>query len=362
MDALINLSNRATLSLRTGIRFSNMLEMGEEQVAQLISLVENEPLFQKFFRAQDQESKIFSRQRFPSTHLSSSFYEFKEELHPSQSGAELKQALLENQALLKEIEKIGRENFEKYFLYDDGSKSAGEIARELGIPEATAKAIVQLTEKVLIQREFSSAPGDYGKDAHPEPALAYTKIAAYEVRDIGKYEIQFFSALMARGLYQIHYERLRKLKKSNQLSDDEKRKVREIIKWIELINARKNLIYRLLKILPDLQKDFFLKGENEQLFPLTQREVARKLNVTPSAISRAISRRSAVLPQGREMPLQDFFLSRKIWLKERLTTILEEKKGLSDTKIQELVKKDFGISLSRRSINQYRQEIEKASG
>lgn len=355
----LNLSGRAELKTRLGIRFSSILQMPENEVAQLIFLLEKDPLFQKLYRAQEPHWKVFARQRFPSTRIASSFYDFNEEISPRHSSTpNVEAVLLKHKTLLKEIERIGQQNFESYFLYDDGEKSVSEIAQALRISEPTAKAIRELTDQVLIHSDFfQTSLASVPPSLAPELAVSYRKIASYSLQPNGEFEIAFFSPTMARGVYKIDYDRLKKLKQTGALNVPDKKAIQEIVRWLELVNARKNLIFRILRLLPDWQKDFFSSGDWDVLKPITQSRAAIELRVTPAAVCRAIQSRSVILPGGEEVPLIYFFPSRKEVLKRKMAALFQEKKDFSDRAIQTLVQTEFGISLSRRSINVYRSEI-----
>ena len=112
----LSLTERTELKTRLGIRFSSILEMSEPDVSQLIAFLESDQLFQKLHRAEDPDWKIFARQRFPESKISSSFYELNEQIIAAPaSSVDLQSFLLRHKALLQEIQKIGAENFNPLF-------------------------------------------------------------------------------------------------------------------------------------------------------------------------------------------------------------------------------------------------------
>lgn len=356
----LQLVQQAELRSLLGIRFSTILEMSEQEISRLISFLENDPLFQKLFRTQDPEWKIIHRERFPSSRWTSSLYDIEEGRSPDQSSSQGVADLLENhRVIVEKIRKIGQENYEFYFLYDDGERSVPEIARELEIPEETVEEIREFTEKVLIHSDLSQStvPGILPSTLSPELSLNYVKVSAYHAKSDGSFQIVFYSPLMARGVYKINYEKLHKLKQVGVLDKQEKKRLQDMVKWLELVNSRKKLIFRILQLLPAKQKDFFLKGDWELLISLTQRMMAHELKITPAALCRAIRNRSIVMPHGEEVPLIRLFPSRKEILKKKIAPLIEKNSRLSDRMIQRLVQEKFGVSLSRRSINVYRNEI-----
>ena len=60
-----------------------------------------------------------------------------------------------------------------------------------------------------------------------------------------------------------------------------------------------------------------------------------------------------------EVKLKDLLASKKRVNKEKLYGLLEENPNISDEALGKKMTELFGVSLSRRSINQYRNELKK---
>ena len=108
----------------------------------------------------------------------------------------------------------------------------------------------------------------------------------------------------------------------------------------------------MLEKLVMLQKDYIVSGEKE-MQPLTRAEIAKELNVHESTISRAVSGKTVQLPNKRIVPLAIFFdrsLSQRTIIKEMIEA---EKHPMSDSEIQEKLKKQ-GIEIARRTVAKYR--------
>jgi DNA-directed RNA polymerase specialized sigma54-like protein len=205
---------------------------------------------------------------------------------------------------------------------------------------------------------FQSSPA-IALTAAPELSIQFKKIAQYRLSEDGSYEIHFFSPSLARGLYEVNYERLKELKKNRTLEEKEGQELQQMIRWMELINVRKNLLYRILKILPQFQKTFFESEDGSKRIPLSQKEAARELKVTPPAVCKAIQGRSVELPNGKEISLIHFFPSRKDLLKDKIEELLLSHPEYTDEQFRVKIAEQFGSSLSRRSVNMYRKEILK---
>lgn len=111
-----------------------------------------------------------------------------------------------------------------------------------------------------------------------------------------------------------------------------------------------------------MQQDFFL--HHGQLKPLNMKDIAARLTLHESTISRAVSGKSILFEQ-QIIPLKFFFPSRvsedasanEIHL--RLRTLIDQedkKKPYSDQKLCDLLKED-GLDVSRRTIAKYRDQL-----
>lgn len=355
--AQLNLSASPALRTRAYVRFANLLQMSEEEVSRLSSALESDPIFLKFYRTKDPNWKVFSHKRFPLTRLSPSFYQYSEEILPKQeSTSDLENILLQHKNLVQEIKKLGLANFERFFLHEDGTFSAQEIAHELNIAPELVEKIRELTNQALLHSDFLGQKLT-STDVSPELRLHYRKIAEYSLDPAGHLEIRFFSPNMARGIYQINYDKLKKIKSSGILGPDERKHLQETIRFLEMLNARKNLIFKILHFLPEWQTEFFGHKDWSLLKVLPQKKAAEILNVTPAAVCRAIGDRSVVLHNGQEVPLTDLFPSKKDIQKKLLSETFHKYADQPDKTIQRIARKEFNITLSRRSINVYRREI-----
>ncbi len=139
---------------------------------------------------------------------------------------------------------------------------------------------------------------------------------------------------------------------------------------IKSIEQRRMTIYRVVKSILKFQLDFFEKGE-KFLKPLTLKEVADDIGVHESTVSRATNGKYMQTPRG-VFELKYFFSSgvsgekgdvSAISIKSTLKDLIENenhKKPLSDQQISNLLK-EKGISISRRTVAKYREEMNIAS-
>lgn len=127
--------------------------------------------------------------------------------------------------------------------------------------------------------------------------------------------------------------------------------------FIDSVHRRWRTLERIAELIIDYQREFFEKGIR-YLRPFTRVEVATRLNLDEGTVSRALAHKYALLPNGRLIPLSDFFdgsLSVKDVMRELISS---EKPGnrLSDEELARLLNAR-GIPIARRTVTKYREEM-----
>ena len=123
---------RSLQQLVPRLKMARVLSMPEDSFGQLVLSVERDPLFRKFLHTDDPQRKLFSYQRFPRTGLTAGFLEMREDVSPAVGDADIQSLLEEKRDLIDLCHRIGRSNFETYFLYADRTGSPETIARACG--------------------------------------------------------------------------------------------------------------------------------------------------------------------------------------------------------------------------------------
>ncbi len=122
---------------------------------------------------------------------------------------------------------------------------------------------------------------------------------------------------------------------------------------IKCLQQRNNTMEQLMGTIAKLQREFLLTGDKADLRPTTQAEMAERIDVHESTISRAVSAKSAQLPNKRIVPLKIFF-DRSLPARVTLRRIVEaEKKPLSDSELAEMMA-EKGHVIARRTVAKYR--------
>ncbi len=321
--------------------------MSEYEFHQLIIDIERSPLFLRLY----QKEKLIHYQRFPRTSISSTFYQLKEETVADAGSLSVEPLLLKKENLVQQIQKLGMEKFKRYFLFPDSGMTVDEIARECGLDVSQVQEINRLIDEFSVQSEF------YHPSKLSPEVIHYYKVASVE-RAGEDFVIGYFSPFFARGRYQVNYERFEDLNRSGAFSEDEARETRQFFKKLELINSRKDAQNQILQGIIDKQRLYFRTGDLKSLLPVSQKEIASKIGLAPSSVSRAIRGKSIDTPWREEIPLKHFFPHPKRFRKELLKKLLEGDDELSsDEMIRIRLKERFGVAISRRSVSNLRKEL-----
>lgn len=148
-----------------------------------------------------------------------------------------------------------------------------------------------------------------------------------------------------------------------------KEKIERARGYIEAIEKRRNTLTSTMRAIIDIQHRYFLEGDETELRPMTLKDVADRVGLDISTISRVCNAKYAETPWGI-FPLRHFFSSglsfsdgdeemsnRKI--KAALQDIIDgedKKRPLSDQALAEAMKK-IGFPIARRTVAKYREAM-----
>src|SRR6266567_1257848 len=127
--------------------------------------------------------------------------------------------------------------------------------------------------------------------------------------------------------------------------------------FVDSVQRRWRTLKRVAEVVVHYQREFLEKGVR-YLRPLTRAEVARMLSLDEGTVSRATANKYVLLPNGRLMPMSNFFdgsLSVKDVLRE-LITLEEPAHRLSDEELARLLTAR-GIPTARRTVTKYREDM-----
>ena len=140
-------------------------------------------------------------------------------------------------------------------------------------------------------------------------------------------------------------------------------------KWfIDALNQRQNTLYVTMKAIVDIQEEYFLTGDETKLKPMILKDVADKVGLDISTISRVANSKYVQTPYGTH--LLKFFFSEGITNEEgEEISTREIKKILKDSVDSEdkanpmtdeqlmFVLKDKGYPIARRTVAKYREQL-----
>ncbi|GCE49109.1 RNA polymerase RpoN-/SigL-like sigma 54 subunit [Thermosporothrix hazakensis] len=127
--------------------------------------------------------------------------------------------------------------------------------------------------------------------------------------------------------------------------------------FVDCVHRRWRTLRRVMELVVNYQRDFFEKGIR-YLRPLTRAEVATRLSLDEGTVSRATANKYALLPNGKLMPLSDFF-DVSLGIKDVLRELIEAedpRKRFSDEELARLMTAR-GIPMARRTVTKYREEM-----
>ncbi|WP_428865422.1 RNA polymerase factor sigma-54 [Clostridium sediminicola] len=233
-----------------------------------------------------------------------------------------------------------------------------------------------LAKKLNVSNKKAQEYGDIIKTLEPKPSRGFytgedIKYIAPEAI-IRKIEDKYFVIMNNDSVPKLNINNTYK----NIIYNDEdaktvkyvKEKINSAMFLMKSINQRENTIYRILKKLVEIQKDFFDYGKN-YLKPLTLKEIAEMLEIHESTVSRAIRDKYIYTDKGT-IKIKDLFttgLSQKnsgddvstILIKNEIKEMVDnenKKKPYSDQKICDMLKSQ-DLKISRRTVAKYREEL-----
>ena len=347
MEQIQSLQMRQEMKQILRMEQAELLEIPEDEFYKLIAETERIPLFRRLY----QKEKLVRYQRLPRTDISSSFYQVKEEMVADKGSMDVESLLLNKEHVVRQIQKLGLEKFKQYFLLPEAGITPEEIARECHLEVSEVKKINDLIDEFSIMSEF------YHPSTVISDGIRYSKIATVEKDEKG-FVIGYISPFAARGRYSIDYERFEQLNRTDTFTKAEVKGAKQLFKKLELINNRKETLTQILQNIIEKQATYLESADSRSLLPFSQRDLAEKIGIAPSSVSRAISDKSIGTPWGEEVPVKNFFPTPKRFRIELLRQLLETNNELaSDEAIRSRLQEKFGVAISRRSVANLRKEL-----
>ncbi|MDD5091602.1 MAG: RNA polymerase factor sigma-54, partial [Candidatus Wallbacteria bacterium] len=248
-------------------------------------------------------------------------------------------------------------------LEDLGRNKLKDIARKLRVSIDEVKEAAD-----IIRQEFSPRPAidefaHEGENFVPDPDVIVT------LNDNGELVVELNEKGLPRLRKNRYYQSL--VKKKGHIKQETEHYIKERLhaadEFMASIEKRRETLLKIANYIVERQLEFFFKGI-KYLKPYTIKEVAEKIGVHESTVSRAVNGKFMATPRG-VFELRFFFTtgiasetgedtsreSIKYLLKE-LVDQENRKHPWSDQKLVELLKAK-GVILARRTVTKYREEL-----
>jgi RNA polymerase sigma-54 factor len=198
-------------------------------------------------------------------------------------------------------------------------------------------------------------------------SIDYAEVDLILIKEDGRFQVKYIEEGMPRLLLSSYYDNMLDKSCDRKTKSYLKEKYRNAQLFIEGIELRKSMIVKIAEYLVDFQKDFLEFGEKWKK-PLTMKDVAMALNYNESTISRSVSNKFIASDKGL-ISLKSFFsygIEGEFGFKHSVETIRDKLRKLiegenqdhplSDQELSQKMK-NLGIRISRRTIRNYRDEM-----
>lgn len=182
---------------------------------------------------------------------------------------------------------------------------------------------------------------------------------AYDLRLSGAYSDMFESISNKQNKTSEHQRTLQFIKQ----------KVDSARWFIDAIQQRQNTMYVTMKAIMEYQKSFFIDGDETHLKPMILKDIAEKVGLDISTISRVVNSKYVQTPFGTFLLKTFFSESLSTDSGEEVSTrevkkilldciaVEEKSKPLTDDEIAEFLN-NKGYNIARRTVAKYREQLE----
>jgi RNA polymerase sigma-54 factor len=268
------------------------------------------------------------------------------------------------ECLMLQLHALGEDDcFSMDIVRDHLSKVQGKQYKE--IAKAMGVQLEEIMDAIEIVKALDPRPGQkYNRAAAPtiEPDVYIVKVG-------GEYKVVANEDEVPQLRLSTAY---RQLLERDALNKEAKNYVkdcfRSAVQLLKNIEQRKHIIIKVCEAVVRRQTEFLDKGI-DCLKPMMIKDVAEEIGVHPSTVSRAVANKFAHTVQG-VFELRYFFsesvngpmgsdtslliVKRKV---KKYIELEDPRAPLTDEKIAQLLKENDGITVTRRSITKYREDM-----
>lgn len=234
-----------------------------------------------------------------------------------------------------------------------GARQYRQIAQALGIPIEHIEAVHDFVQRylwpypALPSCDFDSA---WQSDAHSLPDVAIVAQGCDFAVDVLHSPRRI---LRLNPLYQDLARRAATL-------DDATREhvqgyVRRARIFLTNLRQREKTLQQIVEAIVEHQ-DAFLRYGMRHLRPLTRATIAAELGIHESTVSRAMSNKLVLLPNGVPLPMSEFFVAARSAQDALRELISNENRPYSDAQLARLLNEQ-GFRITRRTVAKYRDQM-----
>ena len=243
------------------------------------------------------------------------------------------------------------DQFRRYVLQAEGP--AESVAVELGLPPDELRRARDAATSILVLDAMDQGEPwgpSHGKSA-PEPG--HMVVAAVRVSPGGLPHLALAADCEYAQVYRLSADAVAAARAAAGSPEE----AAELLRMLRLANQRKSTLYRVLVEVLRAQAAYFSSGQDRDLAPLFQAEVARRLGEHRSVVCRALRGRSLELG-GRVIALSFFFQSRG----RVIGRLVGEYPTLPDSAVADILERRFGLRLDRRTVAYHRRRNARGKG
>lgn len=147
-----------------------------------------------------------------------------------------------------------------------------------------------------------------------------------------------------------------------------KQKIESAKGFIDLIQQRQKTLYNTMQAIIDVQYNFFVTGDETKLKPMVLKDIADKINMNISTVSRVVNSKYVQTPYG--IYLLKYFFSESLEndsgeevstreIKAILVECVDNEDKTNPVTDDEIVNilKEKGYPIARRTVAKYRQQL-----
>lgn len=349
------------------IKLAQLFSLPEDEFRKLITEIEKDSFFQELVH----KWRVINYKKFSGVRIPFSL-SLNEQIVSSSENFDLESLLYQDSKAIPILKKIGaiigKDRFRE-LLYK--GMDVSEITEKCKLTREEKEALKIFLDKFELGKIVSGTQDFFPDESIKRSDTRVFKIATIEREEdrlvIYPYSGEKGENYLAKGNYYINHNQFEQLYKKRKFTQGKIRQIFKTFRMLDLVNRRSSTIYRIIQHIKERQSDYLYSGNIDDLKPLTRRELANKIGVHPSSITRVMVNKSILTPQDKEKSLEFFFPSQKEINEGYVKNLIEEERILlqngtlpypyNDETIRSRLYQDYLILVSRRAVTKYRKEL-----